>query len=167
MLPDRLAPDAFAASPRVYEGTLALADMPRLAPLLAAAEGDAWLQIAPGLDEHGRRHLEGRIEAAIPLTCQRCLEPYRYPVAEAFSVVVVASEAEGEGLPPELEPYVSAGTVRPREVAEEELLLALPAVTLHPAGACEPPAHDAEAQREALSPFAALRGRVRSSEGAD
>ncbi len=162
MLPDRLAPDDFAAAPRTHEGRLALARMPHLAPLLAAAEGEAWLQIASSLDEHGQRVLEGRIEAAVPLTCQRCLGLYRYPVAEAFRVVVVGSEAEGEDLPAEAEPYVSAGPVQPQAVAEEEILLALPAVALHPSGACEAPAHDAGAQRETLSPFAVLRGRVRS-----
>ncbi|MFP4146650.1 MAG: YceD family protein [Halorhodospira sp.] len=160
MLPDGLAPDEFSASPRAYEGTLELACMPRLAPLLAVAEGEAHVQIETGLDEQGRRTLGGWLETAVPLVCQRCLEVYRHLVSGRFRVVIVASEAQGEALPEELEPYVSGGTVCPLEVVEEEILLALPTIARHPGGTCQPPEHAAGISREALSPFAVLQGRV-------
>ncbi len=161
MLPDGLAPDDFGAPPRVHEGTLALPSMPRLAPLLAVQEGQAWVRLEGGLDEAGRRVLEGRIEASVPVTCQRCLGIYHHPVSGAFRVVVVATEEEGEALPDDLEPYVSGSSVRPLQVVEEEILLALPVVSRHPGEECAPPEHGAGVAREALSPFASLQGKVR------
>ncbi|ABM62013.1 YceD family protein [Halorhodospira halophila] len=161
MLPDALAPDDFGAPSRAHEGTLALPTMPRLSPLLATQEGQVWARLEGGLDEAGRRVLEGRIEASVPLTCQRCLGVYHHQVAGAFRVVIVATEEEGEALPDELEPYVSGAAVRPLQVIEEEILLALPVVARHSGNDCGAPEHGAGVEREALSPFASLQGRVR------
>ncbi|MBK5942310.1 MULTISPECIES: YceD family protein [Halorhodospira] len=167
MLPDGLAPDDFGTPPRVHQGTLALPTMPRLAPLLAIQEGQAWARLEGSLDDAGRRELAGRIEADVPLTCQRCLGVYYHPVVVAFRVVIVATEEEGEALPDELEPYVCGSAVRPLQVVEEEILLALPVVARHTGADCTPPEHEAGIAREALSPFASLQGKVRRHEADD
>ena len=164
MLPDGLAPEDFEPAAPEYRGAIALADLPRLAPMLAGASGEARVRLRGARDDAGRRLVEGAVEAVVPLRCQRCLEVVEYPVGEAFSVVIVASEAEGEALPEALEPFVSADAVRPAAVVEEEILLALPVVVRHDAGVCEPPEHGAGASRAELSPFADLRGRVRQAD---
>ncbi|WP_200193082.1 YceD family protein [Halorhodospira abdelmalekii] len=168
MLPDGLLPEDFGSDARFYEGVLALAAMSRLSPLLANAD-DAGaepvrLRFSAARDEAGRRILEGSIEAILPLICQRCLRCYQQPIETTFRLIVVSSEAEAEVLPAELEPYVSgSGTVRPLDVVEEELLLALPFPPRHPPGGCRPPAHSAGIERQQLSPFAELRERISGS----
>ncbi len=160
MLPDGLAPEELAAPGGEVEGTIELASMPRLAPLLERLEGAAHLRLHGGVDEAGRRYLAGAVRADLPLLCQRCLQPFAYRVEVDVHLVLVASEQEGEALPEELEPLVSTGAVAPAEIAEEELLLALPLVARHPDGECGTPPNSAAATRAELSPFAALKGRV-------
>ncbi len=167
MLPDGLVPEDFASASPYREGTLALDRMPRLVPLLAASDGQAWVRLRGDEDEAGRRIVEGELRAEVPLRCHRCLGVYYHRVAGAFRVVVVASEADGDALPDELEPFVCAGSVQPLTVAEEEILLGLPVVARHDEGECAPPGHDAGVRREELSPFAALRGHVRPADSDD
>lgn len=160
MLPEGLTPEDFGSLAPIYTGSLALAAMTRLAPMLGQDSGKAHVTIKGNIDEDGYRIIEGSITAELSLICQRCLGLYKHPVEESFRVVVVESEAEGEQLPDELEPFVSTGTtVRPLDLAEEELLLALPVIARHPEGACSPPPNRASASRAELSPFAELRGR--------
>ncbi len=161
MLPEGLTPEDFQAGGSVYEGWLAFAHMPRISPMLAEPGGEAWARLQCGIDTVGRRALAGQLEASVPLQCQRCLTVYYHPVAGAFEVTIVGSEEEGNALPEELEPFVSESAVRPLEVVEEELLLALPFVARHPEAECGAPENRAGVSREELSPFAGLRGMVR------
>lgn len=159
MLPKGLTPEDFDSGAPRYEGSLALGQMARLAPLLAETEGEARLSMACGVDEQGRRYVEGSVCADLKLTCQRCLGVYYHSVDESFRVTLVDSEAEGEGLPEGLEPFVSPdGRLRPKDLAEEELLLAMPIVALHREGECNPPPNHAGVARQDLSPFAQLKG---------
>ncbi|MBK1652090.1 YceD family protein [Halorhodospira halochloris] len=159
MLPQGLTPDDFGPDAPTYAGELALGQMARLVPLLAEAHGGAHLVIAGRVDECGRRFVEGSVTAELILICQRCLGAYPHAVEEEFRLTLVSSEAEGEELPDDLEPFVSAGgRVQLMDLAEEELLLALPVVARHREGECSPPPNRAGISREELSPFAQLRG---------
>lgn len=160
MLPEEgLTPEDYGADAPTHEGKLALGQMARLAPLLADAHGEVCLSVAGRLDEKGRRVIEGTVSAELRLTCQRCLGVCSHQVEELFRLTLVGSEAEGEELPDELEPYVSLnGEVRLIDLVEEQLLLAMPIVARHQEGECAPPPNPAGALREDLSPFAQLRG---------
>ena len=65
---------------RHFEGSIPLAAMPRLRGNLAATKGAADFQIEFGKDDFGVAHLHARIEAGLPLTCQRTLETFVLPV---------------------------------------------------------------------------------------
>lgn len=176
MLPDSLGPEAFTAQAgQDLRGEYALGELERLEDLLRENDGVATVELRCSLDDEGRRRLVGRVRATLALQCQRCLGTCYHPVDSSFDVIVVASPEEGAALPEELEPFLTTegrgsgktgmerDRVIPRVLVEEELLLALPPVTLHgPEDACHPPEHEAGFSAEERSPFASLRGRVGS-----
>jgi len=76
--------------------------------------------------------VDGRAEALLKLTCQRCLEPLVEQVADEFHVVIVESESEADGLAEQQEAIVADPTrLDLGWLLEEQLLLAMPLVPLH------------------------------------
>jgi uncharacterized protein len=145
---------------RVYE----LGELPRLQDLLAEPKGQLKAAFVFAPAPSGRSGALVAIEATPRLLCQRCLAGFDYPVA-ARSEVEFAAPAQPDGSVCERELVVTEqGRISLRDLAEEELLLALPLVP-----ACSVPrecghapqrAVSSEAQRAApqtVRPFAALQ----------
>jgi len=158
-LPERVDASRMVQARRSFQGTLPLAAMSRLRASLAAADGVADYDLEFGKDELGVAYLSVRVKADLPLTCQRTLEVYREPVKIDQRLGLIGDESEEAALPPGYEPLLIAdGTVKPAEVIEDELILALPVVPLKPGAPLEwhagPEAGDAEQD----NPFASLAG---------
>lgn len=77
--------------------------------------------------------IDGRMNALVPLICQRCLCRFDYHIDNAFSLVAVQTEAEAESLDEALEPIVLAedGCLHIVDLFEDELILQLPIVPKH------------------------------------
>lgn len=153
-----------AAGDGQLNGSIALADLPRIRDLLAEDDGSVEIDLRCGTDDEDYRYIAGQVHAVLALQCQRCLGAVRVDLASDVSLAMVWSEAEMPSLPSRFEGLV-VGT-EPQdlyELVEEELLLALPLVPRHAEGACGAPgtgaaAEDAGESRE--NPFrAALQGR--------
>jgi uncharacterized protein len=135
-LPDRvdcahLADDAVELG-RVYP----LGDMPRLRDLLADVSGSVHAKFAFEKLAAGRAGATVAIEATPQLLCQRCLQGFEFAAAGS-SKIEFAGGGDAAAADSEREIYaMEDGRVSLRELAEEELLLALPAVALHPPHAC-------------------------------
>jgi uncharacterized protein len=111
----------------------------------------------------GRPGVRVAIESTPILQCQRCLEPFELPVTARSEIEFATDEAAAARVT-EREPYVlSEGAASLRDLAEEELLLALPV-----APACGAPetcgrapslsgAGPAAAERETVRPFSVLQ----------
>jgi uncharacterized protein len=116
----RLA-EAGAKIERVY----ALRELPRVQDLLADSEGSvrASFAFAKLGSEPG---VAVSVQADPRLVCQRCMQGFAFPV-EGNSEVELAVDAQRPG-GPEREVYqvMDGGLVSLRDLAEEELLLALP-----------------------------------------
>lgn len=107
-------------------------------------------------------HLE--LNTSVTLTCQRCLQPLLVTLTVAPSIRFVAGDKQAEAEDAESEEDVLALTrsLDLRELAEDELLLALPLVPRHascpaplpqkPDEVVEPP----EGESVLVNPFAAL-----------
>jgi uncharacterized protein len=131
----------------------------RVAPQLTSLEGMATGSIAFAMDQ-GRVVADVQVAATVQVRCQRCLQPMMLPVESRSQVALVASEADAAGVQPELETALAPeGRIRPADLLEEELLLALPAAPRHPgqcpqgAGAQQTENFEEPVQR----PFADLR----------
>jgi len=157
-LPERVEASRMVQARRSFQGSLPLASLRRLRESLATVDGVAHYDLEFGRDELGIAYLAVRVEAALPLTCQRTLEVYAQPVHIDQRLGLIENESEEAALAPGYEPLLIAdGVLNLADVIEDELILALPVVPLKPG---EPLKwHDApagEADEEPDSPFAAL-----------
>ena len=168
--PDWLDPRKAAEGRRTFAGTMPLERMPRLAPLLASADGEAAFTASFTFDKQARVTIRIEVDAGLPLICQRSLEPYIEKVSRRSLLGVVEDLAE-EGLMPEnYEPVLAQqGKLALLELVEDELLLGLPQVPRNPeldditlsSGSPEIPA---QAESQFRQPFANLAEQLKNLE---
>lgn len=145
----RLAEDA-AVLERVYP----LSELPRLKDLLADARGSLRVRFAFSKLAAGRAGAAVAVEATPRLVCQRCLRAFELPLVSDSEIEFAADDAQAS-VPSAREIYLmDEGSVSLRELAEEELLLALPVVT-----SCSTPQACGQAplQEERARPFSVLK----------
>lgn len=147
------------AARRSFEGRLPLSAMTRLQGLLNDTEGDARYTIEFDQDALRVPYVELRIEAQLPLVCQRSLQRFLLPVSLVQRLGLVRDEADEAALPPDYEALLvpEDGMLHPADLVEDELVLAVPVVPVNPES--EAVERDWPAQEEELAkanPFAAL-----------
>ena len=126
----------------MLEGTLDAVDSDRLMERVAEGEegqGVVQWRIAGTTDSAGRLALAIEVEGEVPVTCQRCLSEFLYPVDRETVTVLARSEQEADGLDASTddEVLVADHPLVASELVEDELLLTLPFAPMHPEGACE------------------------------
>ena len=149
------------AARKVFEGTIPLAAMLRLRDGLVDAEGDVGYAMEFGTDALGVAFVELRIEAGLPLECQRSLRRFVLPVALSQRLGLIRDEADEAALPPGYEALLVGddGMLKPAELVEDELILALPVVPVAPdVEAVEREFVPTAEETAQASPFAALVG---------
>ena len=127
-LPDRVDCVRLAEEAAVLERVFALADLPRLQDLLAEPSGSVSARYAFEVVDGSRAGATISIEAAPQLVCQRCLMGFAFPVAVSSEIEFASSESAAPADSPREIYLMSNGLVSLRELAEEELLLALPVI---------------------------------------
>lgn len=147
------------AARRSFDGHLPLSSMTRLQGLLLDTEGEARFTIEFDRDSLQVPYVELKIEAELPLVCQRSLQRFLLPVSIVQRLGLVRDEAEEAGLPPDYEALLvpEDGMLRTVELVEDELVLAVPVVALSPGS--EAVEREWPAQEEELAkanPFAGL-----------
>jgi uncharacterized protein len=163
-LPDRVDCAQLADDAVVLERVYTLGEMPRLRDLLADARGAVRANFAFANLGSGRAGVTVTVEACPQLTCQRCLQGFAYAAAGSSEIEFSSSPA-ALAQDSQRELYVAdEGLVSLRDVAEEELLLALPlvAVCSTPQTCGRAPAYETGGERAEVSsdrtrPFAALQ----------
>ena len=165
-LPEVLDAARAVTARRQFQGTLPLSALPRLASSLAHDRGDVRYTLEFGRDELGVAFVAVRAESSLPLTCQRTLEVFSWPLSLRARLGIIAREQDEAGLPPGYEPLLcQSGELHPAEVIEDELILALPTVPVRPgiegddddATIWRSEAPDEDETPEPEHPFAALR----------
>ena len=158
-------PIRMAETGRILEGKMMLSRMGRLAEALVyQAEGEVSVSLQFGVDGQGIRFLRARARTELALECQRCLQPMSFPIDSTVQLAIIESQEEAELLPSEYEPLVIGHEpLYLQDLIEDELLLALPIVPMHPKDQCpageqEHQADEPDEQEEAAkdNPFAAL-----------
>lgn len=104
--------------------------------------------------------LRCEVEATLKLRCQRCLERLDYQVDANVLSAFVSGIDEERRLPQRYDPLlVSDIPIRPADLIEDELLLALPQIPMHERDLCAMHVEDVAAAPErpgGASPFAVL-----------
>jgi uncharacterized protein len=173
-LPDQLDPWRAVRSGVSFAGSIPLAELPRLSaavlPDVGAEPSEVSFQLSFARDPDRGAVVTGWARAGVRLRCERCLGEMTLPVDARLALALLATEAGASELTDDLDPLIlGEGTLRPRDLIEDELLLAIPVVPRHPEGECAAPLGpgDAESALEAMpvgrdepparrKPFAAL-----------
>ena len=156
------------AARRTFEGALPLSTMPRLRDSLVDTEGDARVEIDFDTDALRVPYIELRITAKLPLECQRSLQRFAYPVRIVQRLGLIRDEADEEALPEGYEALLVGenGLLRPAELVEDELILAVPVIPVAPGTeAVERDWTASEEEVQRASPFSglsALKGKPES-----
>jgi uncharacterized protein len=154
-LSDRVDCARLAAAATVLERDYPLSELTRLQDLLADSRGSVKARFVFAALGEGRAGASVTVRAAPHLVCQRCLQGFAFTVASDSDIEFVSSEAKAPTATDREIYLMDEGSVSLRELAEEELLLALPVVA-----ACSTPescgrAPTLEAERH--RPFAVLQ----------
>lgn len=152
------------AARRGVEGRLPLAALTRLRDSLVDTEGEVRFSLDFAQDTLRVPYVELKIDAELPLLCQRSLQRFLFPVSIVQRLGLIHSgtgreEADEAGLPEGYEPLLMPedGMLQTAELVEDELILAVPVVPLMPGTESmggDWPAEEAEQER--VNPFAAL-----------
>lgn len=165
-LPNSRVPESvdawrMVAAQREFEGRIPLAAMTRLRDSLLEPEGDARYVLAFGTDALKLPFAELRIEAELPLECQSSLRRFLLPVRLVQRLGLIRDEADEAALPEEYEALLveADGMLKPAELVEDELILAMPVVPVAPgAEAVEREFAPTAEETAQANPFAALAG---------
>lgn len=131
--PDLVDCTRLAEEKAVLRRDYELKELPRIRDLLAEPSGVLRASFAFAKQPTGLPGAKVEIEATAPLICQRCLQGFGHRVQAGSDVEFSTSESAGPESEREL--YVTSdGRVSLKDLAEEELLLALPI-----APACDTP----------------------------
>jgi uncharacterized protein len=129
----------FAKSGESLGGSLRFDELPRLHDSLRPDDVAVQYRIS-GVLFSGRPALRLQIEATVWLVCQRCMVAYPEILTLDNVLPVARNEAEllrWEALDPLLDALVADPQLDLKVLVEDEILLSLPSVPLHPEGGCE------------------------------
>ena len=164
-LPGLLDPWRAVDSRSVLAGRLPLSSFPRLRELLIESAGDASFRLEFLRDVEHRAVLHCEVTAILRLRCQRCLEALDHQVDASIDLALVSGTDEERQLPEQYEPLpVSERLIRPADLIEEELLLALPQIPKHdPVGCAARATETLRGPKGRTSPFSVLSGLKRGN----
>lgn len=159
-LPEFIYPLRFACSGRSLQGRIPVAEMPRLVAGLYDRGGHVAVNLQFGREEEGRLCVCGVVEAELHLECQRCLEPFAFPARSDVRLGLIRCAESAADLPPEYEPLlVEEEPISLFAMVEDELILALPIVPMHPRDVCSATVYGVSSKplsEPQNNPFAAL-----------
>ena len=173
--PDIVNPWKAADGKRMFQGTMPLKRMKRLSPLLADSIEwrDAGFSASFGYDEQGTVTVDLRVNAELPLVCQRSLSPYLEGVERHSTLAVIENMTEQELVPENYDPVlVEHGRMALLDLVEDELLLAVPQVPRNPETAAVELSTDGEVvipsvieEEQTHRPFEGLAGLMKDKTG--
>jgi uncharacterized protein len=158
-VPDVLDAWRMVAARRVFEGSLPLSSMTRLRDVLYDDEGVVRFALEFDRDAFQVPYVELRIDAALPLECQRTLQRFLQPVQLVQRLGLIRDESDEAGLPEGYEPLLlpDDGLLHPAELVEDELILAVPVVPAMPGTEAMDKEWPVQAEElEQANPFSAL-----------
>ena len=166
-LPKQLDLRGLAARGVRIEGTVSPEDLPRLADSGIGIVESGSVAFDFRRDEEARYVVAVSVEARVVMQCQRCLSDMEVSVKSASLMACVWTDEEAAALPATYEPLMVDDAADLSDIAEEEILLAIPVSPIHEAecksaeqqaaldtGAEEPAAAEVTAERD--SSFAVL-----------
>lgn len=153
-----IEPSVFAREAGLLQGSLPIADLPRVLDALAETAGTIGYRVEGRISEQGRPQLLLQLDGALCLLCQRCLGSVAYPLLVRNVLEFVGDESglmqeEIEDDARDFLPWRSEIDVM--ALIEDEIILALPLAPRH--RQCDLPASEQATEiNVASSPFSVL-----------
>lgn len=137
-LPIKIDPVRSAAQRVDFEGIIEAKQMPRLAESVLSIVDDISASLSCYTDVQGLVVLKVVAEVLLKLECQRCNGEVDYPCTIECLYTPLLKHTEEDLLPSEYEllELNEEGEVDLRELLEDELILSLPIVAMHPEDEC-------------------------------
>jgi len=141
-------PTQFAAARQVWQGSEPVGEFERLAQETLNPDALLHYRIEGGKDKMGRVLMMLTLEGRLELACQRCLGPLVhafevnkifYPVETTERLEQLERELSFEA-DPDVEVIEVGSMLDLAALIEDEVLLGLPVIPMHPEGACQPSA---------------------------
>jgi len=106
--------------------------------------------------------LRGFVSTTIAAVCQRCLEPFELPLEVQLNFRLMPADAAAGPQEGYEDWELEEDTVRPLDIVEEALIMALPFAAMHEAGACSSTLQEQTSAEDAKMrhPFADLRSKM-------
>lgn len=137
-LPTRLDLGRLRNGRQNLEGQFSLTAFSRLSEMLEHKEGQVAVDITVGVDEEGYQFIDGHIDTAVDLQCQRCLQPYQHQLRADFKVSPVLNDNQAKLLPKNYEPVmIENNSLDIEQLVEDEIILNLPLVPKHQTEQCK------------------------------
>ncbi|WP_457095784.1 YceD family protein [Lysobacter sp. P5_B9] len=158
-VPEILDAWRMVAARRGVEGRLPLSALTRLEDSLLDTKGEVRFALEFDRDSLQVPYVELRIDAELPLVCQRSMDRFLLPVRIVQRLGLIRDEADEAALPEGYEPLLvpDDGELRTAELVEDELILAVPVVPVKPGSeAVERDWPATQVEQERANPFAAL-----------
>ncbi|WP_298447843.1 YceD family protein [Marinobacter sediminicola] len=170
-LPKIVDPYKLAEHNSVLEGEIPLSALSRFREAVFGFEDGAVCRVKLSFykDSERRRIVSGELEVPVNLECQRCMGPMKSVLVSQFVLGLVTSDEQAQGLPKDLEPFLTDDfSADLWSMTEDELLLVLAPYPLHDRGECpanedlkayEPDGSSAKPEKKAgENPFSVLAG---------
>jgi len=164
-LPVEVNPYRLVEQGRMFDGVSDIANLNRIADLLADKNGTLSVSLKFYRNESALPALQGQITGNLSLICQRCLDKMLLPIASPIDLVFVSSDEKAQSLQEGYETYlVEESRILLNDLIEDEVLLGIPQLVVH--DHCEPYRPLIEATPETISqtvqeekenPFAVLQ----------
>lgn len=134
-VPEMLDVWRMVAAKRGLEGSSPLSGLERVRDLLIDTEGEVSFTLQFDSDPLLKlAYVELRIDAELPLECQRSLQKFLFPVHLVQRLGLIRDEADEAALPDGYEALLvpDDGMLRALDLVEDELVLAIPAIPTDP-----------------------------------
>lgn len=114
----------------LYNGQILLSQMPRLGSLVIANDARVDVRFEFERTSFQQAAIKGHYKTALTVECQRCLEPMVETIEQDFILLIDADEADIQAFQVD-SVMTEEGYLDVFEVIEDELILALPLITMH------------------------------------
>lgn len=121
-----------------YQGIYPAGQLKRLAEAVVSVDSDAQCALSFAIDEQKLVVITGTAQVTVTVICQRCGEPFSYPIQAAYQFSPVVSDSQADALPEAYEAVMlnEFGEIDLLALTEDELILALPVVPVHDTEFC-------------------------------
>jgi len=156
--PEQLKLFNFARKELIFSGEYQIRDFPELEKIASNQTDKVKVALTFSLEDDRTPCISGMISLDIALSCQRCLENIILDLKVDFNLGFVKNESQGGGLNSRFELYVTENEeLSTIELISDEVLLAIPMVTLHDYDCVTYKDTDQVVEQKKQNPFAILK----------